>query len=133
MESDTPNGLRRLRKAELANVRGDHDHLGERRQFERIYDYDVYNDIGDPDKSFDLKRPVLGGKQHPYPRRCRTGRPRCFSGVSCVTLPIHIYLQYYSSILISLSIVTFLFFSFFILGSVWIRIQIMLSFKFDFY
>ncbi|KAG1364222.1 Linoleate 13S-lipoxygenase 2-1, chloroplastic [Cocos nucifera] len=65
----------RLRKKELENLRG--DGTGERKAFERIYDYDTYNDLGNPDKSEDLKRPVLGGsKEFPYPRRCRTGRPR---------------------------------------------------------
>ncbi|MQL41288.1 hypothetical protein EI012_25550, partial [Escherichia coli] len=37
--------------------------------------YDIYNDIGDPDRSLDLQRTPLGGKEQPYPRRCRTGRP----------------------------------------------------------
>lgn len=47
---------------------------GERKLHERIYDYDVYNDLGNPDKSEDLARPLVGGKEKPYPRRCRTGR-----------------------------------------------------------
>ncbi|XP_044478598.1 linoleate 13S-lipoxygenase 2-1, chloroplastic-like [Mangifera indica] len=75
LPSNTPNGLRRLREEELEKLRGNGQ--GERKNSERIYDYDVYNDLGNPDKSGDLARPVLGGKQHPYPRRCRTGRPRC--------------------------------------------------------
>ncbi|XP_027354098.1 linoleate 13S-lipoxygenase 2-1, chloroplastic-like isoform X2 [Abrus precatorius] len=70
---ETPNGLRRLREEELSNLRGNGE--GERKSFERIYDYDIYNDIGDPDKSLDLQRHPLGGKERPYPRRCRTGRP----------------------------------------------------------
>ncbi|XP_044470116.1 linoleate 13S-lipoxygenase 2-1, chloroplastic-like [Mangifera indica] len=75
LPSNTPNGLTRLRAEELVHLRGTGQ--GERKNTERIYDYDVYNDLGNPDKSEDLARPVLGGKQHPYPRRCRTGRPRC--------------------------------------------------------
>ncbi|XP_062171641.1 linoleate 13S-lipoxygenase 2-1, chloroplastic-like isoform X1 [Alnus glutinosa] len=70
----TPSGLRRLREEELVILRGNGQ--GERKSFERVYDYDVYNDLGDLDSSADLKRPVLGGKDHSYPRRCRTGRPR---------------------------------------------------------
>ncbi|KAF3637208.1 Linoleate 13S-lipoxygenase 2-1, chloroplastic [Capsicum annuum] len=67
--SQTPSGLKRLREKELVTVRG--DGFGERIKFERIYDYDVYNDIGDPDGNGDGKRPVLGGKELPYPRRFR--------------------------------------------------------------
>lgn len=74
LPSQTPSGLCRLRETELEILRGNGQ--GERKSFERIYDYDVYNDIGNPDSSVDIKRPVLGGKEHPYPRRCRTGRPR---------------------------------------------------------
>lgn len=78
LPSQTPSGLRRVREEELVAIRGNGE--GERKRFERIYDYDVYNDLGDPDLSIDLKRPVLGGKQHPYPRRCRTGRNHSHAG-----------------------------------------------------
>ena len=78
LPSQTPRGLRKLREEELWILQGSGQ--GERRSFERVYDYDTYNDLGDPDSSVDLKRPVLGGKEHPYPRRCRTGRPRCDTG-----------------------------------------------------
>ncbi|AQK60089.1 linoleate 13S-lipoxygenase10 [Zea mays] len=75
LPSDTPKGLEDLRKKDLQALRGDGH--GERKVFERVYDYDVYNDLGDPDKNPAHQRPVLGGnKQYPYPRRCRTGRPR---------------------------------------------------------
>ncbi|URE37740.1 hypothetical protein MUK42_07613, partial [Musa troglodytarum] len=75
LPAQTPAGLRRLREEELEVIRGDGQ--GERKAFERIYDYDVYNDLGDPDHDVSKTRPVLGGsKEFPYPRRCRTGRPR---------------------------------------------------------
>ncbi|CAL5041925.1 unnamed protein product [Urochloa decumbens] len=72
LPSQTPEGVARLRKEELQAIRGDGQ--GERKSYERVYDYDVYNDLGDPDRDLDTKRPVLGGKDRPYPRRCRTGR-----------------------------------------------------------
>ncbi|WMV06871.1 hypothetical protein MTR67_000256, partial [Solanum verrucosum] len=74
LPSQTPSGVSRLREEELVTLRG--DGIGERKVFERIYDYDVYNDLGEADGNGDAKRPVLGGKELPYPRRCRTGRPR---------------------------------------------------------
>ncbi|OAY44751.1 linoleate 13S-lipoxygenase 2-1, chloroplastic [Manihot esculenta] len=74
LPADTPDGLKKFREEELVNLRGNGQ--GERKKFERIYDYDVYNDLGDPDCILgEIRRPVLGGKEHPYPRRCRTGRP----------------------------------------------------------
>ncbi|XP_074272916.1 linoleate 13S-lipoxygenase 2-1, chloroplastic-like [Silene latifolia] len=72
LPSQTPSGLKRMRDNELKNMRGDGE--GERKSFERVYDYDTYNDLGEPDKDADLARPVLGGPDLPYPRRCRTGR-----------------------------------------------------------
>ncbi|CAO2837233.1 unnamed protein product [Amaranthus hypochondriacus] len=73
LPSETPSGLKSLREKDLTQLRG--DGTGERKVFDRIYDYESYNDIGNPDQNPDLLRPVLGTKQHPYPRRCRTGRP----------------------------------------------------------
>ncbi len=73
LTDQTPPGLVQLRETEMMNLRG--DGLGERQVWDRIYDYAIYNDLGDPTKPED-KRPNLGGsKELPYPRRCRTGRP----------------------------------------------------------
>ncbi|KAJ8640868.1 hypothetical protein MRB53_017562 [Persea americana] len=75
LPSQTPSGLKRLRSKELELIRGNGQ--GVRKSIDRIHDYDTYNDLGDPDSKPALARPVLGGKDHPYPRRCRTGRSRC--------------------------------------------------------
>ncbi|KAJ4724168.1 Lipoxygenase [Melia azedarach] len=75
LPSQIPYGLKRLRVEELAKLRGNGQ--GERKASDRIYDYDVYNDLGNPDSDPETARPVLGGKERPYPRRCRTGRARC--------------------------------------------------------
>ncbi|XP_075086986.1 lipoxygenase 6, chloroplastic isoform X1 [Nicotiana tabacum] len=72
LPSETPPGIKDLRREDLLIIRG--TGKGERKLHERIYDYDVYNDLGNPDKSEDLARPLIGGKERPYPRRCRTGR-----------------------------------------------------------
>ncbi|XP_057535610.1 linoleate 13S-lipoxygenase 3-1, chloroplastic [Amaranthus tricolor] len=70
---ETPAGLRALREKELKELRG--NGKGERKLSDRIYDYDIYNDLGNPDKGSQFVRPILGGQDIPYPRRCRTGRP----------------------------------------------------------
>ncbi|KAL5976044.1 putative lipoxygenase 8, chloroplastic [Asimina triloba] len=89
LPSQTPSGLKGLREKELRNLRGDGE--GERKSFERIYDYDVYDDLGNPDVSDELKRPVLGGSQRPYPRRCRTGRPKSQKDPESETRSLGIY------------------------------------------
>nr|KAJ0200266.1 hypothetical protein LSAT_V11C600317420 [Lactuca sativa] len=73
LPSETPEGLKSLREKDMESLRGNGQ--GDRKSSDRIYDYDVYDDLGAPDLSLSLARPVLGGNDHPYPRRCRTGRP----------------------------------------------------------
>ncbi|EFJ17612.1 lipoxygenase [Selaginella moellendorffii] len=73
LPKDTPAGLVDARNQELLNLRG--NGTGERKVWERIYDYATYNDLGKPDTDKSLQRPTLGGSaEFPYPRRCRTGR-----------------------------------------------------------
>uniref|UniRef100_A0A0D9X9L8 linoleate 13S-lipoxygenase n=1 Tax=Leersia perrieri TaxID=77586 RepID=A0A0D9X9L8_9ORYZ len=76
LPSQTPAGLKSYRNKGLLEKRG--DGISQREADDCVYDYDFYNDLGDADNSEkDMARPVLGGsKQFPYPRRCRTGRPR---------------------------------------------------------
>jgi hypothetical protein len=84
LPQETPEGLKKLREQDMVELRG--NGTGERKVSDRIYDYAVYNDIGNPDSSTELLRPVLGGsKELPYPRRCRTGRPPTETGI---TIPI---------------------------------------------
>ena len=78
LPSETPKGIKSLRQKDLKSLRGNDE--GERQSFDMIYDYDTYNDIGDPDADLDMARPVLGGNEHPYPRRCRTGRKMTSTG-----------------------------------------------------
>ncbi|XLU25829.1 hypothetical protein S245_061895 [Arachis hypogaea] len=73
LPSETPAPLVKYREEDLKNLRG--DGKGERQEHERIYDYDVYNDLGNPDRNENHARPILGGSTtFPYPRRGRTGR-----------------------------------------------------------
>ncbi|KAL0348840.1 UNVERIFIED_CONTAM: Linoleate 9S-lipoxygenase 5 [Sesamum angustifolium] len=73
LPSDTPEPLRVYREEELINLRGSGS--GMLKEWDRVYDYAYYNDLGSPEKGKDYVRPVLGGsKDYPYPRRGRTGR-----------------------------------------------------------
>ncbi|KAL9321209.1 hypothetical protein ACSQ67_013048 [Phaseolus vulgaris] len=78
----TPAGLKELRKEELRLLRG--NGKGVRKRCERVYDYDVYNDLGNPEKGRENMRPILGGTtEYPSPRRCRTGRPSTTTDRKC--------------------------------------------------
>ncbi|VFQ98737.1 unnamed protein product [Cuscuta campestris] len=73
LPSETPALLKEYREQELLILRGTGS--GELKEWDRVYGYAYYNDLGDPDKGEEFARPVLGGNsEYPYPRRGRTGR-----------------------------------------------------------
>ncbi|KAI0524986.1 hypothetical protein KFK09_004376 [Dendrobium nobile] len=75
LPEDTPGPLKGYREDELRNLRGDNVNR-ELEEWDRVYGYAYYNDLGAPDLSPSLARPILGGNsQFPYPRRGKTGRP----------------------------------------------------------
>ncbi|TYJ21330.1 hypothetical protein E1A91_A08G057800v1 [Gossypium mustelinum] len=77
LPKETPQGLVELRKKELQKLQASRP-KGEWHLWDRIYDYDVYNNLGDPKNGRLYDRPVLGGStKFPYPRRLKMGHPNC--------------------------------------------------------
>ncbi|KAL3330107.1 hypothetical protein AABB24_034123 [Solanum stoloniferum] len=73
LPGETPQPLRNYREKELVTLRGDGN--GKLEEWDRVYDYALYNDLGDPEKGKQYARTILGGSaEYPYPRRGRTGR-----------------------------------------------------------
>ncbi|KAH6816455.1 PLAT/LH2 domain-containing lipoxygenase family protein [Perilla frutescens var. frutescens] len=72
LPGNTPEALLFYREQELKNLQGTGS--GMLKEWDRVYDYAYYNDLGSPEKGEEYARPPLGGPDYPYPRRARTGR-----------------------------------------------------------
>ncbi|KMT13762.1 hypothetical protein BVRB_4g081380 [Beta vulgaris subsp. vulgaris] len=72
----TPAPLSKYREEELEILRGNGKENKMLEEWDRVYDYAYYNDLGEPDKGPEYVRPIFGGSaEYPYPRRVRTSRP----------------------------------------------------------
>ncbi|KAG6432241.1 hypothetical protein SASPL_103816 [Salvia splendens] len=87
LPSEMPPPLIVYREQELKNLRGKGS--GELKEWDRVYDYAYYNDLGSPEKGEDHARPVLGGPAYPYPRRARTD-PNTESRLFLLNLNIYV-------------------------------------------
>ncbi|XP_048497684.1 probable linoleate 9S-lipoxygenase 5 isoform X2 [Beta vulgaris subsp. vulgaris] len=72
----TPAPLYKYREEELEILRGKGKENKRLEEWDRVYDYAYYNDLGLPDEGPEYVRPIYGGSaKYPYPRRGRTSRP----------------------------------------------------------
>ncbi|TKY71700.1 Linoleate 13S-lipoxygenase 3-1 [Spatholobus suberectus] len=71
----TPAGVKELRKEELRQLRG--NGKGIRRGCERVYDYDVYNDLGNPDKGKDQCEAHIRDQRVPKSQTLQNWPPTC--------------------------------------------------------
>ncbi|KAM7271505.1 hypothetical protein ACFE04_030719 [Oxalis oulophora] len=71
LPSKTPRALKQLRGDELFKLCDFRS--GERKEHDRAYDYDCYNDLGIHDGGREHRRLDLGNNNLPYPRRIKTG------------------------------------------------------------